>query len=82
MSESTYKELRRLKITECTTITLSEVYRGQELRGFSLSKHVDNSEYTGYSRGIFIPKNRLGEFLIMLEVLKNYSPSEAGTHAK
>jgi hypothetical protein len=69
-----YEEMALLPITNQTTIVLSEVHQSasseeglltDQLRGYSVTKYVESPEYTGFSRGIFVPTDRLIAFLKM-----------------
>jgi len=65
--QGTFKEVGRLRTTDTTELVLSEVHSGEKLRGYAVSKYVTSEEYTGWSKGIFIPEDLLIEFLMLFD---------------
>lgn len=63
MPKPDFKEVDRIKVSDTTDIVLSEVYREEKMTGYSLNKYIKTEDYTGYSRGIFIPDDMVAEFL-------------------
>lgn len=58
-----YKEIGRVRVSDKVEVVLSEVHRNDKLQGFSLNKYVTSDEYTGFGKGVFIPDDKLIDFL-------------------
>lgn len=61
--DSPFKEIARLRTSNMVEVVLSEVYYDDKLTGYSLNKYVTTEEYTGFSKGVYIPEDLLIEFL-------------------
>jgi len=62
-TEGIFNEVARVRLTSATDLTISEVTKYGMLTGYSLCKYVRTQRYTGYGRGVFIPIDKVGEFL-------------------
>lgn len=60
---ASFKEIGRLKTSNTATIVLSETYREGKLVGYNINKWIDTKDFTGFTKGIFIPKDLLTNFL-------------------
>jgi len=61
--EGIFNEVARIRLSDTTDLTISEVTKYGQLTGHSLCKYVRTQRYTGYGRGVFIPLNKAREFL-------------------
>jgi len=61
--EGDFNEVARIPLSDKTDLTISEVIKGGVVTGYSISKFVRTPGYTGYSKGIFIPKDKARRFL-------------------
>ena len=68
--KSDFEEIGRLTTSNSTDVVLSKVLKEGELVGFSLNKYVTTSQYVGYSKGIFIPPEKVDDFLALIDLLK------------
>ena len=64
-SRASFKEIGRIKTSNSATIVISETYREGKLVGYNINKWIDTETFTGFTKGIFIPKDLLTNFLIL-----------------
>ena len=63
MQKSDFKEIGRVRTSDSIEVVLSELYRDGKFRGYSITKYVTSDEYTGWSKGVFIPEDMIIDFL-------------------
>jgi len=61
--DGVFHEVARIRLSDATDLTISEVNKYGQLTGYSLTKYVRTQRYTGYGRGVFIPIDKVREFL-------------------
>jgi len=61
--EVKFKEIGRIPISATTELVLSEVHKEDKLTGYSITKYITSTSYTGFSKGVYIPEDYLIEFL-------------------
>lgn len=52
-----------VKVSDSTKLTVSDVEKGGQLVGYSISKYVETPKYTGYTNGILVPVAKLRDFI-------------------
>jgi hypothetical protein len=52
-----------IKVSDSTSLTVSDVERGGQLVGYSISKLINTPKYTGYTSGILVPVGKAHEFV-------------------
>ena len=63
MQKSDFKEVGRVRTSDSTEVVLSELYRDRKFTGYSITKYVTSDEYTGWSKGVYIPEDMIIDFL-------------------
>lgn len=58
-----FKELGRLRTTDSTEVVISQVYRGAECKGISISKFITTEKYVGFGKGVYLPNEDIASFL-------------------
>lgn len=46
-----FKEIGRVKINDTTWIVISEMLKGKDCKGYSISKYQESEAYTGWMKG-------------------------------
>jgi len=64
-NDSEFRELGRIRTTDKSEVVLSELHRNGQLQGYSLNKYVTTPEYTGFGKGVFVPDEKLIDFLVL-----------------
>ena len=65
VSSREYREIGRVTLSHSVDAIFSEVLRDGEVVGYNLNKWVTTTFYTGFTKGLFIPKDKLQDFLSM-----------------
>jgi len=64
-----FGEIARIKISSSSDIVLSTVVDNKgKLAGYSISKFIESKTYTGFSKSILIPADKLLEFLALFPI--------------
>lgn len=63
MNNAEFKEITRVRISDSVEVIFSEVHRDGKLTGYTLNKYITTEQYTGFTKGIFIPDDMLTDFL-------------------
>lgn len=66
-SATSFEEVGRIPISDKNTIVISRCYRGGDYRGVSVNKYVTSEDYTGFSKGTFIPEENIVPFLKLFD---------------
>jgi len=52
-----------VKVSDSTSLAVSDVEKGGKLVGYSISKLINTPKYTGYTNGILVPVANVRGFL-------------------
>lgn len=52
-----------VKVSDSTSLTVSDVEKGGQLVGYNISKLINTPRYTGYTSGILVPVANMRDFL-------------------
>jgi hypothetical protein len=52
-----------IKLSDSTSLTVSDVEKGGQLVGYSISKLINTPKYTGYTSGTLVPVAKVREFI-------------------
>jgi len=65
-----FKELARLQVSDATEIVASQVIVNGAVTGFNINPYITSAKYTGFSKGIFVPADKMSEFKKMVGDIK------------
>ncbi len=69
--QAIFKEIGQLQVSPATAIVVSQVIVGAvgsgEVKGFNINTFVVSEHFTGYTKGVFIPVDKLEEFGDMIK---------------
>jgi len=63
MDNGDFKEIGRLKASNTTEVVVSELHRANKIAGYTVTRYIKSEEYEGWSKGVFVPLDRMVEFL-------------------
>ncbi len=63
----TFKEVKRVKVTDSKDLVVSQVIDGTEVKGFNINSFITTEKYTGFTKGIMIPAAQVEEFIDALK---------------
>jgi len=59
-----FNERGRIEVSDTVEIVVSEVIDEKNfVKGFSINKYISAENFTGFSKGVYIPEDMLNEFL-------------------
>ena len=67
---ATFKEIKRLTVAPNRDIVISELIEKDELKGLNINCYVTTEKYTGFTKGTFVPVDKIGEFKEMIKNLE------------
>ena len=67
--DASFQEIGRLRVSDATEIVVSKVVTGGITRGINFNSYVTSPRYTGFTKGAYIPKDKMGEFKTLVEGL-------------
>jgi hypothetical protein len=61
-----FTEIGRVAITDKKSIVVSSVERDGVFAGININGFISTERYTGYSKGVFIPADKVAEFVQLI----------------
>jgi hypothetical protein len=61
-TKAEFDEIGRVKVSPTTDVVLSTVCKDGNIVGINVNTFVSMNRYTGYTRGVFIPNDKIGDF--------------------
>jgi hypothetical protein len=61
-NKAEFKEIGRIKTSDATEVVLSKVIKEGREVGITLSPYISSVRYTGFGKGVFIPRDMYQEF--------------------
>lgn len=66
MVTAIFKEVKRLTVAPNRDIVVSELIEKDELKGLNINCYVTTEKYTGFTKGTFVPVEKIAEFKAMV----------------
>jgi hypothetical protein len=54
-----------VKVSDSTSLTVSDVEKGGQLVGYTISKLINTPRYTGYTSGLLVPVANVRDFIML-----------------
>jgi len=64
-SRASFREVGRLEVSNTASIVISETYKEGKLVGYNINKWIETEHFTGFTKGLLIPKDLLPSFLAL-----------------
>ena len=63
-----FVEVSRLRVSGSTEVVLSQVVPNEdgEVSGVNINTHITSNRYTGFTKGIFVPTDKVDDFKKMV----------------
>lgn len=57
-----FKEVARIAVAPARDIVVSEVIENGEVKGLNINSFVTTDKYTGFTKGTFVPAEKIEDF--------------------
>ena len=69
-TEAKFTEIGRVKVSPTTDVVVSSVERPEEgIVGININGYIMSARYTGPTKGVFVPNDKIGEFTKLINLL-------------